>query len=351
MKRMTYNASLLTRLLLVVCLIGALVTDARAGDEKRRGTAGAAELLVPLTARYASLGGTLTSGISTLNGLEALYANPAGLMLNGGTSAIFSRMEYVADIGVNYFGIAQRFGNNNIAFTVNSWDFGEIPRQTEVEPEITEVTFNADYIVAGLSYARQFTDRIAAGATFKVVNETIDDVSATALAVDAGMTYVVGESGLRLGVSLKNVGTKLSYSGTGLNRQVKLPDQRPDANNVTTTFESEGVELPSLLNFGFSYTREIGSGAVVTVLGNFRSNSFDQDQFGGGLEIGLYNVLYLRGGIDLMSESQDLTFYQGTNFGAGLNLDLAGTQVTLDYAYLPTDFFDAVQMFTVSVTL
>lgn len=347
---MKTTMKMLLQVVLVASLMWVSANDVHAGDKKRRGTAGAQQLLVPLTARNASLGEATTSGLANLSGLEALYANPAGLALNGGTSALFSRMEYVADIGVNYFGVAQKLGNNHIAFTVSSWDFGEIPLQTETSPEITDVTFDASFVTAALSYARQFTDRIAAGLTVKAVSESIDDVSGSAVAFDAGMTYVVGESGLRLGVSLKNVGSNLTYSGAGLVRQVKLPGQAPSATNNAVAIESEGVVLPSLLNFGAAYTRQIGEGAVVTVLGNFRSNSFDQDQYSGGLEVGLFEVLYLRGGFEVTPD-QDLTFFSGGNFGAGLNLDLAGTQVALDYAFRSTDFFDDVQMFTVSVTL
>ena len=319
-------------------------------DQDRVGTAGAVELLVPLTARYTALGNSTTSGLSDMNGLEALYANPAGLTNNTGTTALFSRMEYVADIGVNYFGIGQRFGNNNLAFTISAWDFGDIPKQTETAPEITDVTFDVSFITAGLTYARALTDRIAAGATLKLVNESIDDVRATGVAFDAGMTYVVGETGLRLGVSLKNIGNELKFAGTGLTRQVQLPGQPGNATNNAVNIESEGVEFPTLLNFGAAYTRDLGAGAAVTVLGNFRSNSFDQDQYSGGLELGFQELVYVRGGFELTQDT-DLTFYKGYSFGAGLNLNLSGTRLTLDYALVPTDFFDDVQFITASVTL
>jgi hypothetical protein len=350
MKPTTKSAKLLLRSLLVLALLSIGVLEAKAGDKERRGTAGAAELLVPVTAQYSALGSAMTSGLNSANGLEMLFANPAGLTLNTGTAAMFSRMEYVADIGVNFLGLGQRFGNNQLAFTVTSWDFGDIPLQTETRPEISSVTFDASFIIAGLSYARQFTDRIAAGLTLKVVNETIDDMSATAVAFDAGMTYAVGESGLRLGVSLKNIGSDLTYSGTGLIRTQRIPNQPPSASGNSLVIESEGVQLPSLLNFGLSYAREVGAGAVVTVLGNYRSNSFDQDQYAGALEVGLFNVLYLRGGFEIVPD-QDLSFFNGSNFGAGLNLEFGGTQLTVDYAYRPADFFDDVQMFTVGVTL
>jgi len=336
--------------LVVIALMGMSALDANAGDDKRRGTAGASQLLVPVTARSASLGASLTSGMAGMNGLEAIFANPAGLALNTGTAAIFSRMDYVADIGVNFFGIAQNFGSNNIAFTVTSWDFGDIPLQTEIQPEISSVTYNASFITAGLTYARVFTDRISAGVTVKVVNESIDDISASAVAVDMGMTYIVGESGLRLGVALKNIGTQMTYSGVGLTNRIQLPSQPGNATNNALVFESEGVELPSLLNFGVSYTRQMAEGAVVTVLGNFRSNSFDQDEYSGGVELGLFDMLYLRGGMDVIGDS-DLSFFTGVNYGAGVDLNLSGTRLQIDFASRTTDFFDNVSVITAAVSL
>lgn len=343
--------------LLAVCLtsfgaveVGAQDTGALGESGSRSGTAGAQELLVPLTARYASLGGATTSGMQDMNGLEALFANPAGLAVNDGTAAMFSRVEYVADIGINYLGVAQNFGYNNIAFTITAWDFGTIAEQTESTPDINNVTFDINYLTAGLSYSRQLTDRIAAGATMKLVSESIDDVSATAIAFDAGMTYDIAGSGLRLGVALKNIGNELTFSGVGLTRQVQVPGQEPDANNNTLAIESEGVQLPTLLNVGLSYTRDVGSNSMVRVMGNFRSNSFEQDQFAGGLELGVMDMVYLRGGYQL-TEDMDQTFYAGPSFGAGLKLDLGGTQLMVDYAYQTTDFFSDVQYITASVKL
>lgn len=326
------------------------VQDVSAQKSERAGTAGAAQLLVPVTARNTSLGNNTTSGLANMNGLEALYSNPAGLAVNAGTGAMFSRMQYVADIGVNYFGFAQNFGSNNIAFTVTSWDFGDIPLQTEVTPEISSVTYTASFLTAGLSYARQLTDRISAGATVKAVTENIDDVSGRAIAFDAGMTYVVGETGLRMGVSLKNIGNELKYAGTGLVRRVQLPDQNPVANNNAVAIEAEGVQLPSLLNFGMAYTSEIGGQGSVTFMGNFRSNSFEQDQYSGGIELGFQDIIYVRGGYQLQSDS-DLSFYTGATFGAGLNIPIGTNRLSVDYAYVPADFFDAIQYISASVTL
>ncbi len=332
--------------LLVVLLVAG---DATA-QSNRKGTAGAEYLLIPLTARTTSLGVGATAGLANMSGVEALVSNPAALAANTGSNVLFSRMEYVADIGVNYLGIAQRFGANNIALTLNSWDFGDIPVQTEAQPQIDSRTWRASFIVAGVSYARQFTDRISAGTTVKLLAESIDDTNAGGVAFDAGMTYTVGESGLRFGVSLKNFGPQMSYGGNGLVRLESLGNQQPNATPNAVLIEGADFELPSLLNFGVAYTRQLASSVDVTAIGNFRSNSFSPDQYSGGLEVGLMDVLYLRGGFQLQ-ENIDESFYKGSNFGAGLNLNLNGTAVMVDYAYRPTDFFDGVQMVTASLSL
>lgn len=336
--------------LLAVALVGWTAESVQAQEQDRSGTAGANYLLVPVTARTAALSAPLTGGMNNLNALEALNSNPAGLVAGTGTSALFSRLEYVADIGINYFGVARQFGNNSIALHVNAWDFGDISKQTENAPEIGALTFQASTVTVGVSLARQFTDRIAAGFTVKGLSESIDDVSASGVAFDAGMTYIAGESGLRFGVALKNFGPKMEFSGTGLVRFATIPSQEPDSKQNALNVQGAAFELPSQLNVGFAYERPFSEAASVTLLGNFTSNSFTQDQLAGGVELGLLEVVFLRAGYS-WQEDLDTTFYEGWNAGAGLNLNWGGRGITADYAYRPVEFFDAVNMFTVGVSL
>ena len=339
------------RNLIALCLTVALLLVGRTeAQEQRQGTAGADYLLVPVTANTATLGTAYTAGGQNVSALEAILSNPAGLATASGTSALFSRSQYVADIGINYFGVSQSFGNNAIALTLNSWDFGDIERRTEDLPDANLETWSASNLVAALTYGRQFTDRIGAGVAVKALSERIDDVNSGGVAFDIGMNYTVGETGLRFGVSLQNFGPSMRFGGDGLNRTVQLPDQRRNANANTLAVEAADYELPTMLNFGATFTRQLGSAASVTALTNFRSNAFAQDQYSGGLEVGLANVVYLRGGIKF-EEDMDQTFYQGYSFGAGLNLDVNGTALRVDYGYVPVDFFDAVNMITASVSL
>lgn len=340
------NRIIALALLATLLPVSAMAQDV-AGDEAA-GTAAAQYLLLPMTARTAALGTGLTGGIHNLSGVEALQANPAALMVNDGTNALFSRTEYVADIGINYFGFAQSLGNNNIGVTVTAWDFGDIPLTTETSPDPSGLTWTASTIVVSGTYARQFTDRISAGVSVKAITENIDDVSGNAVAFDAGMTYVVGESGLRFGVALKNFGPKMNYSGNGLN-QILIIDEN-DQTGFPTTLDADSFELPSLLTFGATYSRQFSGDVTLSAMGNFRSNSYEQDEFSGGLELGYADMVYVRGGVQMLPD-MDLTFYKGWNVGGGLNLDVGGTTIAADYAYRATDFFGSVNMFTVGLTL
>jgi len=329
-------------------LIGLWANPAQAQND-RSGTAGASYLLVPNTARTVGLGTGLTSGLSDLNAIEAVEANPAALTVNDGTSALFSRMEYVADIGVNSFGVAQSIGPNQVALSLKAWDFGDIVETTANQPQGGD-TFSPTTFVLGLSYARQFTDRISAGVTVNGLSEEIADMRSFGASVDAGMTYVVGESGLRFGVSLKNFGPQKSFAGNGLTRTADVQGQPPQAGNSSVNIEAESHELPSMLNFGAAYKRNVSNNVSATLIGNFRSNSYDMDQYSGGLEFGFMDLLFVRGSYQ-MANDMDFRFWQGYNLGAGLNLEVVGTDLKVDYAYRGTDLFDDVQIITAGVTL
>ncbi len=328
------------------------ITVGAQAQGERKGTAGAEHLLIPVTAKTTSMGVGMTAGTANMSAVEALQSNPAGLAANTTTDVLFSRMSYVADVGVNYVGVAQRFGQNNIALSLQSWDFGDIPVQDEDSPDIDEnITYSANYFVAGLSFARQLTDRIAAGTTVKLLSEQIDDMNAGGVALDAGMTYTVGESGLRFGVSLKNFGRQMNYGGNGLVRLERLEGQDPNTTPNAVAVQGAEFELPSMLNFGITYTRPLGTNANVTTLANFRSNSFGESQYSAGLEVGFANLVYARGGYEAQADRED-NFFTGVSAGAGVNLNLGGTALMVDYAVRPVRYFSGtVQMVTASVRL
>ena len=342
--------------LLALCAAGlglsGLVAPGAAAQDDRAGTQAMEELLVPVTPRTVALGNALTGGLSDIVGVEAVQSNPAGILASDGTNAMFSRMEYVEDIGINYFGISQSFGANSVALTLTSWDYGDINRTTETQPDVNPnapVTYSASTYAFGATYSRRFTDRIGAGATLKALGRTIDDASSSGLAFDAGISYIVPESGLRFGVSLQNLGAEMTFGGDGLRRSI--PNEGPNGTgDIAGEVDDLPAQLPSVLNFGASYTRQFAGDLSVSGLANFRSVSYDQDQYSAGLELGYANLVYARGGFNVMSDNEQ-DMWQGWNIGAGLNLDVQSTSLRVDYAYRPSDVFGNVNLFSVALGL
>lgn len=334
-----------------VALLGLGTQDAAAQDE-RGGTQAMEELLVPVTPRTVALGSALTGGLGDLSGVEAVQSNPAALLASQGTSAMFSRSDYVADIGVNYLGISQSFGSNSIALTLLAWDYGDIERTTEDSPDPigdNPLTYTSSAYAFGATYSRQFTDRIGAGLTLKALGRRIDDVNSSGVAFDAGITYIVPDAGLRFGVSLKNLGTEMDFSGASLEADISNPGptgEQPVAGEI----DDLAAQLPSSLNFGAAYTRQFEGDLSLSALANFTAGSYDLDRYSAGLELGYANLVYARGGVDLTSQP-DQDMWQGWNVGAGLNLDLASTRLRVDYAFRPTNVFGSVNVFSLGVNL
>ena len=75
-----------------------------------------------------------------------------------------------------------------------------------------------------LKYFEDFENSFkCGGATIKMISEQISNVGATGLALDAGIQYVTGsKDNLKFGISLKNVGPRMSFSGDGLSLEVLL---------------------------------------------------------------------------------------------------------------------------------
>ena len=187
------------RIFAVVVLLSALTTQsAMAGNDERRGTAGASELLINPWARNTGWGGV---NVANVRGLNSMFSNVAGLafvdnievgytntMLYGGRSGLTS------GASINTFGLGIRVFESGVAGVyVMSMGFGEIDITRYDSPEAgNNGTFSPSYMTINVAYAHSFTNTIHGGVVLKVVNESTDNVSASGFGVDAGIQYVTG---------------------------------------------------------------------------------------------------------------------------------------------------------------
>ena len=201
-----------------------LAMAAKAGNTDRIGEAGAYELLINTQARTMGLMGINSANV---RGIDALGSNIAGLAHNKGLSVFSNYTSWLSATGTSLFnvGVGGEISNgNNIGFSIGYMTFGEIPRTTTINPEPLS-TFSPFYLNLGLSYARVFGKGVRAGITGKLINESINNLSASGFALDAGMQYTTGEKeDFHFGVFVRNLGFPMKYSGDGLilNRPVPL---------------------------------------------------------------------------------------------------------------------------------
>ena len=265
-------------------IIGAAIISSfyvNAGNEDRVGSAGASHMLVNPWARSAASGG---AGIACVNGLEASFINIAGLAYTDKTQIKFNHTNWMgsADIGLNAFGIAQRVSESSVlSFSIQSMNFGDIDVTTVANPEGQIGVFSPRANIFSIGYARAFSSSISGGIGFKVIAESIADLKATGVGIDAGIRYVTGEQDqIKFGITLKNVGPVMRYKGDGLANQATYVET---GEIVSLEQRSATYELPSLLAIGGSYDFIFGEKNKLNVALAFTANSFSSDQFRLGL--------------------------------------------------------------------
>ena len=346
---------------LTLLLLGTAVVTVDAGNPDRQGEAGAYELLmIP----YAKMAGLHAMNTSFVTGVEAMRLNVAGLSRVNKTEVEVGYARYLqgTDINMNAIGLAQRVGNGAFGFSLMALDFGDIPVTTTAQPEGTGATFSPNFFNLGLSYAVTFENKVSVGITFRGISESTSDVSAFGFALDAGVQYVTGpQDNFKFGISLRNVGSRMTFNGEGLATQGPSPN---GAYELTFEQRPAGFELPSMLNIGASYDLIFGSNRV-TILGNFTSNSFSRDQVGGGLEYSLNDLFMLRGGYKYEFQANEEviqeSIYTGLCAGVTVQVPLKKKsaespnefipKLGIDYAYRETRLWQGTHNISVRISI
>ena len=334
---------MLKKIILSVIGLALILTSLEAGTSKRKGTAGAEELRIPVGSRGVALGGGV---VAEANGVDALFWNPAGASFtNKSAEAMFSHVTWIADIKVNYLSAIANFGGVGVfGVSLKSLDFGEIPITTVDEPEGTGEKFSPTFLTAAVSYSRRMTDRIYVGANLKLITERILRESATGFAVDIGLQYRL-ESGLRFGAVMKNVGGNMKFDGPDLEWGVVIPGSEPGSPVRSLRVPLQEFELPAAFELGFAYNLKLGESSL-TLAGSFQNNNFTLDEYKGGLEYSFKNMLFLRVGYSYVNETDYV--FNSPSFGVGFNIPFGGTlEASVEYTYRKVKFFDNNQFLTI----
>ncbi len=289
-----------------------------------------------------------------------MYLNVAGLSRIQKTQIQLGHTRYLdgADMSLNALAFGQRMGKGG-AFGISlvSFDLGEFDYTTEDSPEGAGGTFSPTMFNMGLSYSHKFANKVSVGVTAKFISEGLNNASAKAMAMDAGVQYVTGErDNFKFGISLRNVGSKMRFTGEGLTKSRPNPNNTQNPYLITYYERSSEYELPSQLNIGMSYAWKLGTVSNLAMVANFTSNSFSRDQLGGGLEFTLSQNFALRAGYKTELDTNEIEETLDNGFSAGLSVSLpvkrnSDTRIALDYAYRSTKVFDGIHNLGIRIDL
>lgn len=336
-----------------------VTTAVFAGNDNKRGQAGATELLINPWSRSSGFAGGNTA---MATGVEAMRLNIAGLAKINKTEVVFSNSNWLggAGVSINSVGFGQKIGENGgvMGVSLMSMNFGEFIETTVELPEGTGSTFSPNFFNIGLSYSKIFSNSISGGITVRIISESIPQASAQGVCFDGGVQYQTGDRNqFKFGVSMRNLGPTMRYSGDGLSFRGSPPQGGGDY-QLRLDQRSDKFEIPSLMNIGIAYDFQPGIDHRITPVANFVSSTFTNDHIQVGLEYGFKNYLMLRAGFDyrdgIFDSELHTDAFNGPAFGATLQLPFGiekDKTFGVDFSYRTTDYFSGTTSIGVILSL
>jgi len=336
----------ITHIIFTVIVLTIIAPNLFAGNDERAGEAGASELLFNPWAASSGFG---NANVASIQGLEGIFLNVAGTAFTDKTQLGFTYTDYLsgAGIGINSFAFSQHVGESgSLSGSVVAYNFGDIAKTTTEQPDGDGSFFSPAYTNITIAYAREFSNSIYGGVAIKVINESISNVKANCVAIDAGIQYIAGENDqLKFGIAMQNVGPTMRFKGDG----VSFQGMTPNGTIQTLEYREREFELPSLIRIGASYDFFISEGNVVQLATAFTSNSFTKDNIHLGLQYSFMEYLQVRGGFiaekGILNENTSTTVFSGPTGGLSVMIPLSkesGSKLAFDYSYRATEAFNGV---------
>lgn len=292
-------------------------------------------LKIGMGARQASLG---ESGLAAVRDVNGIFWNPANIGAVQRFETSFSYVRWLADM--NYVAGAAGFrlgGMGVLAVSLASLNYGDIQEALvsggSGGDTRTGSTFSGNDFLAGLAFSRAFTDRLSIGIGVKYLHESLFEYGAGAVAFDVGTNYDIGFKGFRLAMAAQNFGGSVKW----------LDDVQSD--------RTAGYDIPLIYRIGVSTNLFGGQDAFFSAGSHHRlifsaeaihTNDYNERLHLGG-EYWFTDLLAIRGGYRLNYDEGNLSF------GVGLNPQMSGVNIRIDYAYVGYEFLDAPHRFTMSI--
>lgn len=333
----------MNRLFTIALLVFLAVPTAQAqllptlGGE-RAGTSGFQFLKVPVDARGAALG---ESVVADANDVSALIWNPALAARLPGLQAGFHHTAYFVDVTLDFVGVTYRLpAGITLGGSLQTMNSGEMKVTTEFEPSGTGETFRLIDVAAGLTWSQQLTDLFTYGITTKYIQESVAGLTASSVVFDLGVHYMVGSTGARMAVAVRNFGFDGRPEGE-LSRPVIANDP------IRIESEFEAMTPPTTFHLGFAYDiLDDAGGNSLTALAQLNNPNDNAEYWTLGAEYGFNSMFFLRAGYRFGVEEID-----APSLGAGIHLPVAGRSLNIDYGFNRMARLGNVHRFGLTISL
>lgn len=299
--------------LLIACLLAGSMPRPGYGVEihPKAGTTAASFLKIGIGSRADSMG-TAFTGLA--DDVTPLYWNPAGLAQLEQRSLSVTHNESFENIRHDFAGYtwarnATRWAGALYGLYIPS----ELERRSGLNEDdpfepLTPIEgyFGAYDVCAQVSAARQVMPALSLGVSLKAIQQSIDNLSAFGIGMDAGALYRAPHSRLSLGAALINTGTPIK-------------------------FREKSYVLPLTLRTGAAlrvHDRLTCTADIVVPYDNFPSAA-------AGVEYVPLKMIALRGGYRYRLHGLELGDLSGMSAGMGLSVPLRGMTLAFDYAFVP----------------
>jgi long-subunit fatty acid transport protein len=333
----------LNRLFWVVLVVIQATIGPHVAAQSKTGTTIGQFLLLEPSARMAGMG---NAGVTDSGEITAVFFNPAALAKMQKTGFQLSRNQWFLGITQNYGAASINMGNSALFLSVNSLNSGDIAVRTVEKPDGTGELYSVQDMAFGVGYGRKLTDRFAAGAQVKWLQERIWHSSLRAIAMDVGVQYDLPK-GLILGASISNFGSNGKFAGRDLRvRFDQNTSQNGDNSSLPAALETESFPLPVLFRVGLAYPYKINKNNEFKLMVDAFHPSDNTESISFGAEYKVLDAISLRAGYQNLFQ-KDNEF--GLTAGAGLQYEWATTGLSFDYAWVAHKSLGNTHRFSVGV--
>ncbi len=326
-------------------LASVLLAGGGACAQTKTGTTIGQFLAIEPSARHAGMG---NAGVGAIGGIESVWFNPGIVGTLDGAAVTFTHIDWFADVNFDYAAAALAIGGfGNLCLAVTALNSGDIDVRTVDEPLGTGERYDVANTALSLGYGRLITSRFAAGLQLNYVHERIWHSSYGTMTASAGTVYRLNESGMRLGFSLSNLGTRAGFSGRDLAIQYDADsDEYGDNSALPAEQLTDEFPVPLVFRLGLSVPYRFSDDSELLLLADALHPNDNDEALNLGAEWTVQRIFALRAGYQsLFQPDSELGLTLG--FGLRLNRD----RLRFSYGWADHDLLGATHRMTLAVGL